>query len=964
MKKFRFVPGLVLFLFLIIGVSSISLALEVPVFSPLRYSIDDVQETTVYTDTVTMGNVVSGEFHLIVQNGSGGANKVDYAEVSIDGKRLVKMNQKKDLKDKKFKLLKDSELRIQLTGPQGSSIVVSVIAKKLTQVPLVIRMAQADAQAAMTSSLLKIKKKPTFASHGFVPSGSVISQTPKAGVYVKEKGKASITVSTGPALAYNLLPETPDTPASSSVVDYNSHDTITDTEVTEVSPGMRIARTKLEIGFTSSATVKEVNDLLISIGGQITSMLKGVNQVIVRIPDPENMTALDTLIGQIRANPIVRYVIKGFMASPSTLPPNVDVVSTPSLENRIDHHLDVRAHAAWNVRDLLTQNFRPPYLIVADYFGDGQPKADFAVTSDWRDFSMAGLNPHGYHVLGIIAATFGGSALERGRATGMYPGYLPLWAVDKVKGIDFLTSSSMIQNFVTLLGGNIVLNTSLELTSCSGDPLDKSCIEPMALSWIEKVRGSALYATGQTGAASLENTFIHLTAAGNIPSAFPTDTDVTHASSYAAARFLALTHPDSGIPIANLNNILVIEDRQKSSEPLEELGCISATSKFPGNLSAIGTNVFSLTGASIGADYMSGTSMATPQVAGLAAYLWALKTWVAPQGIIDIIRGTADTSSCGYPSIDPRPLIDAYAAVLGLDRGYNDSTIRRALLDVADRNGNPGSDRHFTEKDIEVFLNRFDAADGVKDYSRYDLNGDGKTGGDTKAKFNLDMNYPFTYTTISQKIEETSVSFDENSLTDLEILCYYAYSRLYTGDTDKRKELLENKCTPCEEVGDGFEEGLTANYSNGRQAFEGPINHGYDESCPANSSYEYNMYQNVCTPLSLSPVHWAKGGWDGEDDTTAFNVSWNGYLFAPKEGAYYFGGWVDGIIHIEIDGQVVANMDTMGESYGYTMTLPGRSWFPISMSFETNGGSNNMRLKWRVPGVSSAEYVPRGCLKH
>ena len=97
-------------------------------------------------------------------------------------------------------------------------------------------MAQADAQAAMTASLLKIKKKPTFASHGFVPSGSVISQTPRAGTYVKEKTKASITVSTGPAFAYDLLPGTPDTPASSSVVDYSSHDTITDTEITEVVP--------------------------------------------------------------------------------------------------------------------------------------------------------------------------------------------------------------------------------------------------------------------------------------------------------------------------------------------------------------------------------------------------------------------------------------------------------------------------------------------------------------------------------------------------------------------------------------------------------------------------------------------------------------------------------------------------------------------------------------------------------
>ena len=77
MKNNRSVPGLVFFLFLILGVSSVSFALEVPVFSPLRYSIDDVQGTAVYTDTVTMGNVVSGEFHLIIQNGSEGTNKVD-----------------------------------------------------------------------------------------------------------------------------------------------------------------------------------------------------------------------------------------------------------------------------------------------------------------------------------------------------------------------------------------------------------------------------------------------------------------------------------------------------------------------------------------------------------------------------------------------------------------------------------------------------------------------------------------------------------------------------------------------------------------------------------------------------------------------------------------------------------------------------------------------------------------------
>jgi hypothetical protein len=110
MKNCRSVPGLFLILFLIFGVSSYSLALEVPVFSPLRYTVD-VQGTAVYTETVRMGNVVSGEFH----NGSGGANKVDLAEVSIDGKRLVKLTQSKDFKDKKFKLLKSRVIGTLLT---------------------------------------------------------------------------------------------------------------------------------------------------------------------------------------------------------------------------------------------------------------------------------------------------------------------------------------------------------------------------------------------------------------------------------------------------------------------------------------------------------------------------------------------------------------------------------------------------------------------------------------------------------------------------------------------------------------------------------------------------------------------------------------------------------------------------------------------------------------------------------
>jgi hypothetical protein len=71
MKKIHYFPGLCFVLFLIIGVTSYSFAVEVPVFPPLRYTVG-VEGTSVFTDTVQMGNVLSGEFHLIVQNGSGG----------------------------------------------------------------------------------------------------------------------------------------------------------------------------------------------------------------------------------------------------------------------------------------------------------------------------------------------------------------------------------------------------------------------------------------------------------------------------------------------------------------------------------------------------------------------------------------------------------------------------------------------------------------------------------------------------------------------------------------------------------------------------------------------------------------------------------------------------------------------------------------------------------------------------
>lgn len=162
----------------------------------------------------------------------------------------------------------------------------------------------------------------------------------------------------------------------------------------------------------------------------------------------------------------------------------------------------------------------------------------------------------------------------------------------------------------------------------------------------------------------------------------------------------------------------------------------------------------------------------------------------------------------------------------------------------------------------------------------------------------------------------------------------------------------------------GTKEGLKATYSNRKQALEGPINHGWGTGCSADPPYEHNLYQNVCTPLSESPVDWAKGGWDGSSDQTGFSAAWSGYLLVPLDGSYSFSGWVDGIVHIEINGEVVADLNTIGSSYRRTVALQGGECVPVTMSFATNGGSNNMVLNWLPPGAKASEPVPRMYLRH
>jgi len=141
--------------------------------------------------------------------------------------------------------------------------------------------------------------------------------------------------------------------------------------------------------------------------------------------------------------------------------------------------------------------------------------------------------------------------------------------------------------------------------------------------------------------------------------------------------------------------------------------------------------------------------------------------------------------------------------------------------------------------------------------------------------------------------------------------------------------------------------GLPATYSEGlEQPLEGPIFHGWWDDC---AGTDHNFYQGQCTPVVDSPVDWADG--------TGWAVSWTGQLFVPFTGNYRFASryWVDGNVHILVNNTLITNLNTTGDSYDTTIPLTGNTWVPVFMTFQPNGGSNNMHLAWVTPG---GEWCP------
>ena len=680
----------------------------------------------------------------------------------------------------------------------GGSPVIGSLANLRSLVPVAARV-------SLASSFTANQTLFQYTLNGSEPSGSytvyfaavstgALSDGVLGGGELLALQTSSFTVGTGGI----LLPGDPASPALQAVHLFNASNGVSDREASLDSSGRSIARTQIEIAFNPNATVAQVNAVLSAINGRIVSMLPQVLILLVQIPDPGSLAALELLKLQVEARPGVREVILQTFAATESLPDNIP--SGSSHLDKIDHLLAIRAHAAWNVAAALDgPAVQRPLVIMADNFGDVRPGFPFSAVTDPLDFGSGTKDTHGYHVFGIIAATFGGSGTDEDLATGLLPGVTRMRAVDlQVQGT--FRSWADIENAIIdrLLkhSGNAVLNTSIAFrcgtVATSGANCNPNNAGLEGRIWLEKIRSAALV---HTAGSHLESRFVHLTAAGNVSDALDFDSRIS--GPFTAATLLpSLTL--GGVAIPNATNTLVVENRLNTMTAPFQPSCLSIVSKRPGTVSAIGTDVWSTTGPFFGAGNLEGTSMATPAVTALAAWVWALRPSLTNRQVMQLITSQARTGAA--PSTDLRcdivagaPTIDAYASVLATDQSLSDAPVRRVLFDVTNPAGS-GLDGLFTEHDVTEFLRAFALTTGTLDYSRFDLNGDGRTGGDARERFDLDFDR--FYQNAIRVTEGVSRRVDENAATDLDILCHYAHTPLFVGDRTVRDTALGNLCRP------------------------------------------------------------------------------------------------------------------------------------------------------------------------
>jgi len=590
--------------------------------------------------------------------------------------------------------------------------------------------------------------------------------------------------------------------------------------------------TKLDARLAAGATIGQVSAALASVNGTLVHSRVGSPFVTVGIPAQANAEALAAAAQVLAAQPGIAAAFPAYASANKVLPPGA-AGSRPDGTFQLEHLLPTRFPAAWNASRLLAgcETNRVPVLIPDQFsllapsgFAAEVPGVSLSVSPN----ATTSGDPHGYRVTTTLAAH-----LDAANPTGAvpFPQCLDVTGVEMFGLGQYERVDVIADQFPA--DGHFVLNYSQGVQDeCANDSNGEEACTPsqfgnlspppyarlvllehwqsssrphwddalvVAAAGNERTKqstsiypglGVAAY-TSQMALAQLSGAAV---LAGiqdvslwgsnaSFPSLVPTGAALVNATAFINDFGATWGFPD----YAAAPNVLTVGSTTRN-EALSVLA-ESAFSDSDPNVRAVGESVFVL-----GDGLVQGTSYAAPQVAGLAAYLWLLspelRALPAQQTAALIRVNTVNNSHT-------TDIIDAYAAVLSLDRaepiGIATAPIRRALLDVDDNGG-------FDTLDLIAFANAYGLNGGTppaetRDYSRHDLNGDGYTGGIGIARFDLDRvgSTQFgtsNYGEAAQTIEDIEIRLNENAVSDVQILCYYAYSALYQGDATERDNLL------------------------------------------------------------------------------------------------------------------------------------------------------------------------------
>jgi hypothetical protein len=538
------------------------------------------------------------------------------------------------------------------------------------------------------------------------------------------------------------------------------------------------------------------------------------------------MTALQQKKNTLQSSAGILFTQFSETTNVASLPPE-----PANKKENAGHLFATRFPAAWNLSQLIVKDgvcIVPKVdLVIADFFrlrpapGFNDEMPDFRfITSNY------GEEEHGYLVSATAAARF-----DAGPTTGANPFSQCL----NVKGIEIGGYSSIERTNV--IAGNLpqakfILNLSLGLGAYCHD----SCFPELfgsekiarntllqrlldAIDW-RRTMGprdadflAAVAASNKRDYQSASIYPLFGTAFLSNPLATSASTQVFGSPSLQLLQDTPLFTPDAEkygeypaiglteLQIAQLNFYMkgTLGETPTPAPNVLTVGGVNLSGEIESDFSNKGPDVHSVAQEIIVLkENLEGTSFAAPQVAGLASYLWllspelrALPASVTREAILKNTHITGDVR-----------LIDAYASVLSLDDvgpvTPASRPIRLALLDV-DANG------VFNAADVEqisvaLLDTTGEPSDAQQHWDRYDLNGDGYTGGTRTSWFDLDRTTSTRFgaavynANTSQTIGEKNIVFDEIAVTDLDVLCYYAYSPLYTGDTTLRDARLLAPC--------------------------------------------------------------------------------------------------------------------------------------------------------------------------